>query len=844
MKMKELLKKESMKLYITVCIGFSVIGILIALNEILDLPHLIFGAVATPLNWIDVAIESVFVFIIFLFSLHLLRYIFLRFETTLKKLEAAEREVANVWKQQEGFLDAITEPTITIAPNFDIIYINDAALSLTGYRREEIDSVLGAKCYRVFKPKNNDCKGTNCILRNMPDEVLSLKNIDRTIVTRDGTEIEGLLSCARVRDAEGNILGGMEIFRDVREERRRLREIEESENELAIMNEELRTTNEEVIQSQNELLDVNKKLQESEERFRSIAETANDAIISIDSNATIVFCNDAAETIFGYSCDEIIKKPVILLLPERSRPTFKDSINQAVLSGRSYITDETVDFMGLRKNGSEFPADHSVSKWKTRDGSIFFTVIIRDITERSVAERKIQTQYDELDALNNQLAITIEELKTTNEYLIATQEMIEHQRRLLESYSNVIRVLNSEIDLDRLIEKTLDSVMEFTKSQIGRVYLYDPNYETLKLHTSYGTAMGKNEELKLGEGLAGEAARKQSLVILEEENDELQIITLTGSVSPITNICIPVVYQDELLAVVGLGSINRFDEDLLAFIEDFTIQYATAIKNAMTYRSIQGLANELADRNKEIEEANKEIQRANEMKSEFLAKVSHELRTPMTSILGFTKRVMKKSEGVLPEKEIKQLEIVYRNGEELLNLVNGLLDLSKIESGQIELDIEDFNINDLVDDVVDLAIPLAEDKGLRIVKEAEAVELTSDKGKIKEMLVNLVGNAIKFTDNGEVRLVAETQNEDHITLIVEDTGIGVSEEDLESIFDEFKQVGCGSRKRHGTGLGLAITKKYAEMLGEGIKVESEVSKGTKFTMQLKKHIVNEGAENE
>ncbi|MHC1596482.1 MAG: PAS domain-containing sensor histidine kinase [Candidatus Syntropharchaeales archaeon] len=684
MNIEELWKKESLKLYISTFIAFTAIGILIALDEILDLPHLIFGAAATPINWIEIITESFFIFAIFMISIYSLTYIRSRSDAALKKLKEAEQEVANVWKRREGILDGITEPTITIAPNGDITYVNDLALNLTGYTREE---ALSAKCYTIFRPKGEDCKGDRCLLRNMPEGILSMKNIERTIIAKDGTEIECLMSCARVKDAEGKILGGMEILRDVREERRRLREIEESENELAIMNEELRTANEDLNESYIEL--------------------------------------------------------------------------------------------------------------KERD--------------------------DRLERLN-------EELVKINDELKISQARIEHQRRLLESYSRLIGILNSEIDLDRLIEKTLDGIMEFTKSQIGRVYLYDEDSKTLKLHTSYGVTEEKNSVLKLGEGLVGEAARKQKLVMVEEDNHEWEVITLNGSISPRAILCMPVVYQDELLAVVGLGSITMFDEDVLAFVEDFTIQYATAIKNAISYRS--------------IEELNEKIQRANEMKSEFLANVSHELRTPMTSILGFTKRVMKKSEGVLPEKEIKQLEIVYRNGEELLNLVNGLLDLSKIESGEIEFDIEDFNLKDLVDEVVDLALPLAEDKGLRIVKEAEAVELTSDRKKIKEMLVNLVGNAIKFTDKGEVRLVVATQNEDHIDLTVEDTGVGVSEEDLESIFDEFKQVGCGSRKRHGTGLGLAITKKYAEMLGEGIKVESEVGKGTKFTIQLKKHIVKEEVKNE
>jgi signal transduction protein with GAF and PtsI domain len=133
----------------------------------------------------------------------------------------------------------------------------------------------------------------------------------------------------------------------------------------------------------------------------------------------------------------------------------------------------------------------------------------------------------------------------------------------------MIAILNSEIDLDHLIKKTLDGVMEFTKSQIGRLYLYDDDSKTLKLHTSYGITEERNSVLKLGEGLVGEAARKQKLVVAEEEHHEWKVITLDGSIAPRAILCMPVVYQDELLAVVGLGSIKRFDEDVLAFAEDF-----------------------------------------------------------------------------------------------------------------------------------------------------------------------------------------------------------------------------------------------------------------------------------
>ncbi len=690
----ELVKKESKKIYLVIFAAFTAAGALVALDEILDIPHLILGTEVTPINWMEVGIESIFIFTAFLITLYILRYIFSEFETTLKKLEEAEREIANVWKRREGILDGITEPVITIAPNGDITYINEYALKLTGYTREE---AMGAKCYTIFRPKGETCKGERCLILNMPDDVLSIKNIERTIIAKDGTEIEGVLSCARVKDENGNILGGMEIFRDVREERRKMRELEEREAELSIMNEELRTTNEELNESYLELKKKDEKLEEL--------------------NAELV-------------------------------------------------------------------------------------------------------------AKNNQLKLT--------------QARIEHQRRTLESYSNLIAILNSEIDLDCLIKRTLDGVMEFTSSQLGILYLYDREKEVLKPHTAYGIRMEDTRELEIGEGFAGEAARKRRPVVVMEGFEDYRINTLNTAIPPRTILSIPVVYQNELLAVVELGSVNRIDEDLLTFAEDFALQFATALKNAMAYRRIETLVEELSLRNIEIEEANRKIQRADELKSEFLARVSHELRTPMTSILGFTKRVMKRAEGILPEKEIKQLEIVYRNAQELLKMINELLDLSKIESGQMELYIDEFNLKDVVDESIDLTFPLAEEKGLRIVKSLEDVEVTSDRGKIKEMLVNLIGNAIKFTDEGEVRVITQRQNEEYVQLIVEDTGVGIPEEDLERIFDEFRQVGCDGRRRHGTGLGLAITKKYAEMLGGGIEVESTVGKGTKFTIKLKKAIKEEG----
>ncbi|RLG33979.1 hypothetical protein DRN98_03165, partial [Methanosarcinales archaeon] len=169
------LKKEGLKLYIATALAFTVVGILIALDEILDLPHLLFGAPATEINWVEVAIESIFVFTIFVISIYSLKYLLSRFKATLERLEEAEQDIANVWKRREGILDGIPDPTITIAPNGRITYINEAALKLTGYTKEE---ALGAKCYKIFRPKDYDehrCVRDQCLMVKIPENELSIK---------------------------------------------------------------------------------------------------------------------------------------------------------------------------------------------------------------------------------------------------------------------------------------------------------------------------------------------------------------------------------------------------------------------------------------------------------------------------------------------------------------------------------------------------------------------------------------------------------------------------------------------------------------------------------------------
>jgi len=237
----------------------------------------------------------------------------------------------------------------------------------------------------------------------------------------------------------------------------------------------------------------------------------------------------------------------------------------------------------------------------------------------------------------------------------------------------------------------------------------------------------------------------------------------------------------------------------------------------------------LADTNLRLEEMSRH-------KSQFLANMSHELRTPLNSIIGYTKLILDGLEGDINEEQKKDLQTVYKNSTHLLELINGLLDLSRIEAGKVELSYEVFTISDLLAEVIPSMEPLAREKGLALTYSVapEIDSLYADRAKTKQVLINILGNAIKFTNEGSIKLnVAESESD--IIFSVTDTGIGIKNEDLEAIFDSFKQVGLAQIAGYeGTGLGLAISKQFIEMQGGKIWAESELGKGSTFTFTLPK----------
>jgi len=257
------------------------------------------------------------------------------------------------------------------------------------------------------------------------------------------------------------------------------------------------------------------------------------------------------------------------------------------------------------------------------------------------------------------------------------------------------------------------------------------------------------------------------------------------------------------------------------------------------------LEQQVKERTVELEKKAAELERATRLKSEFLANMSHELRTPMNSIIGFTARVIKKGSDNLEPRQLKNLHTVERNAFHLLGLINGLLDLSKIEAGKMDVHAERFDFVLLVDEVFRLTQPMLENKAVKLLTDMpdDSIYLYTDSTKLKQVMINLVSNAIKFTESGNIIISAELSVEDDvpkITIRVSDTGVGMNEEALKYIFDAFRQVdGALTRKVGGTGLGLAIVSSFTDLLHGTVNVNSEEGVGTQFEIKLPVNINGE-----
>jgi len=289
-----------------------------------------------------------------------------------------------------------------------------------------------------------------------------------------------------------------------------------------------------------------------------------------------------------------------------------------------------------------------------------------------------------------------------------------------------------------------------------------------------------------------------------------------------SQVTIPMLRAGEPIGAMTLGwaEPDAFDEQQIALLQGFAAQAVIAIENVRLFR--------------ELEQKSRELEVASQHKSEFLANMSHELRTPLNAIIGFSEVLTDRMFGELNEKQDEYLKDIYASGTHLLSLINDILDLSKIEAGRMELELEDFHLPTALDNALILVRERAGRRSITLQTgvDEQLGEIRADERKIRQVVLNLLSNAIKFTPEGGQIEVRAVPVDGSVEVSVSDTGVGIAPEDQEAVFEEFRQVGAAEKKAEGTGLGLTLCRKFVELHGGRIWVKSRVGVGSTFTFTI------------
>lgn len=405
----------------------------------------------------------------------------------------------------------------------------------------------------------------------------------------------------------------------------------------------------------------------------------------------------------------------------------------------------------------------------------------------------------------------------------------------------------------------IQKLADVTGSEFGAFYLKRPDQNEFNYVSSTGLdpELIKSLDSHVIEGAFNRARTTKKVTYIRDipADTAFTINTIAGKAIPRCMVALPLQVNGQIAAMMTLGSLRDYSKAASSLLEQIRPGLSTALSNMLSGEKTALMAKSLKNKNMELEaQANeleamtvslkqhneeldiqsKRLKEANTMKSEFLSNMSHELRTPLNSVMALSGVLKMNIEKRLGPEEVEYLDVIERNGRRLLDLINDILDLSKIEAGHMNVVLSSFSLTTLIENILDSLRPLAREKKLDLIMDSniDQTEIQSDEKRVHQILMNLVGNAIKFTETGTVT-VRVTRSDEAVFVDISDTGIGISEKDLAYIFEEFKQVdGSTSRRHEGTGLGLAIAQKISQKLGGSISVESKPGKGTTFTLTL------------
>ena len=446
---------------------------------------------------------------------------------------------------------------------------------------------------------------------------------------------------------------------------------------------------------------------------------------------------------------------------------------------------------------------------------------------RMVPQPFTAKQIELVTTFADQAVIAIENVRLFDEVQTRTRELSQSVEEL-RALGEVSQAINSTLDVEAVLTTIVAKAVQLSGTEAGTIYTFDESRQEFRLRATHGMdeamiAAIRDRRIGAGETAIGKATTERAPVqipdVLKESSLVLDIVVRAGYRAVLI---VPLLGPDQIVGalVVRRKAPGEFPKSTVELLRTFADQSVLTIQNARLFR--------------EIEDKSRQLEEASQHKSQFLANMSHELRTPLNAILGYTELMTDGAYGEPSEKMLGILKRLEANGKHLLGLINDVLDLSKIEAGQLVLELSDYSIQDIAQTVRSTLEPLAADKKLGFKVEL-APQLPPGRGdgrRLTQVLINLVGNAIKFTDAGEVAIKAEANN-GAFYVSVRDTGPGISAADQARLFQEFQQADNAiTRKKGGTGLGLAISKRIIEMHGGKIWVESQPGQGSTFAFTL------------
>jgi signal transduction histidine kinase len=461
-----------------------------------------------------------------------------------------------------------------------------------------------------------------------------------------------------------------------------------------------------------------------------------------------------------------------------------------------------------------------------REGTPIGVINLQRIGVRPFTEKQIELASTFAD----QAVIAIENVRLFDEVQARTRELAQSVEEL-RALGEVSQAVNSTLDLETVLATIVAKAVLLSNTDAGVIYVLDELDQTLRVRATYGLSDELVEAIRGQPAGASDALRRAI-----QDRRPLEIADISDEPpSPVREIAMRAGFRARLVVplvgtnrVVGALVIRRkqpgkFPTSTVELLQTFAAQSVLAIQNARLFS--------------EIEDKSRQLQLASEHKSQFVSSMSHELRTPLNAIIGLTEMMVTNAARFGTEKAMEPLQRVNRAGTHLLGLINQVLDLSKIEAGKLELNPQTVDLAPLIDEVAGTARQLAQEKNNRVVVEVEENlgSIIVDPMRLRQILLNLLSNACKFTKEGAVKLRASrvSNGRDWIELAVADTGIGMTAEQQAKLFEEFTQADRTTAQRFGgTGLGLAITRKLARMMGGDVTVASEPGKGSVFTVRL------------